>query len=64
MKRTTIETLTDRQITALCNEAINAGDVEMAETCDLALDMSADATERDAARRSVVEAINYAEAQQ
>lgn len=64
MKRTTTETLTDEQITALCNEAINHGDVTMAEDCELALDKSANATERAAARSRIVEAINYAEAQQ
>jgi hypothetical protein len=54
---TTLETLTDKQIVALSDEAATAGDLEMVQICDRALTGDVDA------RRAVVDAINYAEAQ-
>jgi len=59
---TTLESLTTAQISALLSEAAQAGDDGMVSDCKLALSGHA-MTVRAAARQRIVDAINYAEAQ-
>lgn len=74
-KRTTIETLTEKQIRTLRTEARDAGDLRAMVICDVALGEEDDADDymtelqdvvrtwsRDDARESVVEMISDAEA--
>lgn len=55
---TTIESITDEQIEALCSEAASAGDLEQVAICERALDGD------EAARHECVRVIRDAEAMQ